>query len=129
MSAWRLVGEPLAGAGAALLFGLVAAIAAGSSACQNKADAAEGRDLFATTCARCHGAEGTGGLPLFDGGPSPRNFHDHAFQREHTDEQLELTIINGKGTSMPSFGTLFDHQQRRSLVGHIRKLDPENRNK
>jgi hypothetical protein len=27
---------------------------------------------------------------------------------------------------MPSFGTLFDEAQLRSLVAHVRSLDPEN---
>jgi len=115
--------------GSALLVGLVAAIGASTTACGKKADAAQGRDLFASTCARCHGAEGTGGLPVFDGGPSPRNFHDHAFQQDRTDEQIKLTIMNGKGTGMPSFGTIFDEQQLRSLVAHVRSFDPENGNK
>jgi mono/diheme cytochrome c family protein len=110
----------------ALLLGLIAATGASTSACEKKADAAQGRDLFATTCARCHGADGTGGLPVFDGGPSPRNFHDHAFQQDRTDEQIKLTIMNGKGTGMPSFGTLFDEQQLRSLVAHVRSFDSEN---
>jgi len=112
--------------GAALLLGLVAATGASTSGCEKKADAAQGRDLFATTCARCHGADGFGGLPVFDGGPSPRNFHDHAFQRGRTDEQIKLTIMNGKGTGMPSFGTLFDEEQLRSLVAHVRSFDSEN---
>jgi cytochrome c oxidase cbb3-type subunit 3 len=113
----------------AVLLGLVVATAASSTACEKKTDAAQGRDLFASTCARCHGANGAGGLPVFDGGPSPRNFHDHAFQNERTDEQLKLTIINGKGTGMPSFGTIFDEQQLRSLVAHVRSFDPENETK
>lgn len=115
--------------GTALLLGLVAATGASTSACEKKADASQGRDLFAVTCARCHGADGSGGLPLFDGGPSPRNFRDHAFQRARTDEQIKLTIMNGKATGMPPFGTLFDEQQLRSLVAHVRSLDPENRTK
>jgi cytochrome c oxidase cbb3-type subunit 3 len=117
----------------AVLLGLVsaaaAATAATTTACEKKADAAQGRDLFASTCARCHGANGAGGLPVFDGGPSPRHFHDHTFQNERTDEQLKLTIINGKGTGMPSFGTIFDEQQLRSLVAHVRSFDPENETK
>jgi cytochrome c oxidase cbb3-type subunit III len=115
--------------GTALILAVVSASGASTSACEKKADAAQGRDLFATTCARCHGADGTGGAPIFDGGPSPRNFHDHAFQHDRTDEQIKLTIMNGKGTGMPSFGTLFDEQQLRSLVAHVRSLDPENGNK
>ena len=70
-------------------------------------------------------ADGSGGLPLFDGNPRPRNFHDHAFQNERTDEQLKLIIVNGKGTGMPSFGVIFDEQQLRSLVAHLRRFDSE----
>jgi mono/diheme cytochrome c family protein len=112
-------------AATALLLTLGAASGAISTGCEKKVDAAEGRDLYASTCARCHGAEGTGGLALFDGGPRPRDFRDHAFQNERTDEQLKLTILNGKGTGMPSFGTIFDEQQLRSLIAHLRSFDSE----
>jgi len=122
LDAFRLSSVLLTAYACSVVMGLVM----GAAGCEKKADAAQGRDLFASTCARCHGADGAGGLPLFDGGPAPRNFHDHAFQRERTDEQLKLTIMNGKGTGMPSFGTLFDEGQLRSLVAHVRSLDPEN---
>ena len=112
-------------AAAALLLTLGAASAALSTGCEKKVDPAQGRDLYASTCARCHGADGSGGLPVFDGGPRPRNFHDHAFQNERTDEQLKLIIVNGKSTGMPSFGVIFDEQQLRSLVAHIRRFDSE----
>ena len=116
-------------AGTALLLAFAAASGAISVGCEKKADVAQGRDLYASTCARCHGADGSGGLPVFDGGSPPRNFHDHAFQNERTDEQIKLTIINGKGTGMPSFGTIFDEQQLRSLVAHVRSFDPEKTSK
>jgi len=125
LDAFRLSTVLLAACAGAVVF----ALAMGAAGCEKKADAAQGRDLFATACARCHGADGYGGLAVFDGGPAPRNFHDHAFQRERTDEQLKLAIMNGKGTGMPSFGTLFDEGQLRSLVAHVRSLDPENASK
>lgn len=108
----------------ALLF-VVVSLA--SSGCEKKASAdhASGPNLFSTTCARCHGADGTGGLPLFDGGPSPRNFHDRAFHASHTDEQIKLTIVNGKGMGMPPFGTTFTDAQLDALVAHVRGFDPE----
>jgi len=83
----------------------------------------DGRQLFANTCARCHGADGAGGTPSFAGGPAPRNFHDHAFHEARTDEQLRMVIVNGKGTAMPPFGTMFDDQQLRALVAYVRSLD------
>lgn len=82
-----------------------------------------GRDLFVNTCARCHGADGTGGPPAFEGGPSPRNFHDHDFHLSRTDEQLKQTIKTGKGSAMPAFAGMFDDAQLTLLVGHIRSLD------
>lgn len=111
--------------GTLLLVALVATTGVTGAACQKKPDAAEGRDLYATTCARCHGGDGTGGQPIFDGGSSPRNFHERAFQNERTDEQIKLTIINGKGSGMPSYGTIFDEQQLGSLVAHLRSLGAE----
>ena len=93
--------------------------------CEKPTEAAQGRDLFASTCARCHGAGGTGGVPLVAGGPSPRNFHDHEFQRAHTDEQLKLTIVDGKGAGMPGFGRTFTDAQLIMLVAHVRSFDTE----
>jgi cytochrome c oxidase cbb3-type subunit 3 len=107
-------------AGTVFIAALVVAFGTG---CEKKADAAQGQNLFATTCARCHGPDGTGGDPLAEGGPPARNFHDRAFQAARTDEQIKLTIMNGKGTGMPAFGTAFDGAQLNALVAHVRSFD------
>jgi mono/diheme cytochrome c family protein len=85
---------------------------------------ADARDLFASTCAKCHGADGTGGLPQ-DGGPAPRNFHDPEFQATHTDAQIVATIVNGKGTVMPAFGAAFSESQLADIVSVVRSFDPK----
>jgi len=103
---------------------LAGAVAGAGCKKSHAANEAEGKTLFVNACARCHGAEGTGGLPIFDGGPSPRNFHDHAFHEGHTDEQLRMTIKNGKGTGMPPFGDTFTDDQLAAIVAHLRTLDP-----
>lgn len=94
-----------------------------------KSEAAEaspqGKELFATACARCHGQDGSGGFPVSPGGPSPRNFRDHGFHATHTDDQIKTTIVNGKGTAMPPFGATFDEAQLRALVTTVRSFDPE----
>lgn len=82
----------------------------------------DGSALFAASCARCHGPNGGGGLPVSDGGPSPRNFHDAAFQASRTDEQIKNTIVQGKGGYMPPFGNAFDDGQLRALVAQVRKF-------
>lgn len=85
----------------------------------------QGHELFVNACARCHGQEGMGGLPLFDGGPAPRNFRDREFQLSRSDDQLKETIRSGKGSGMPPFGTTFDDAQLSALVAQIRSFDPE----
>ena len=62
---------------------------------------------------------------LVPGGPSPRNFRDHAFQTTRTDAQIKETIMNGKGTAMPPFGAVFDDAQLGALVAHVRSLDAD----
>lgn len=106
---------------------LLSLLALGSGGCKRaRASAAAGNDLFVNACSRCHGLDGTGGAPLYDGGPSPRNFRDHAFHVGRTDEQLKLTIKNGKGAGMPPFGTTFDDAQLEALVAKVRSFDPQN---
>jgi len=106
----------------------VLVLALGAPACK-KSEAAplETRELFVRACSRCHGTEGTGGVAAYDGGPAPRNFRDHEFQASRTDEQLKMTIRDGKGTGMPPFGTTFDDAQLTALVRQIRSFDPERR--
>ena len=104
---------------------VVVLLAAGCTRSEASAPPPQGRDLFAGACARCHGQDGAGGLPVTPGGPSPRNFRDHAFQASRTDEQIRATITNGKGTAMPPFGAVFDDAQLRALVAHVRSLDSD----
>lgn len=104
---------------------LLPLIATSSAACKSPVSASDGRALYMNTCARCHGADGAGGLPLFDGGPSPRNFRDAKFQLAITDDQIKLTIVNGKGTGMPPFGSMFTDAQLAALVDQVRGFDPQ----
>lgn len=56
----------------------------------------QAKEIFTTRCAACHGEEGRGDGP---GGanvdPKPRNFHDPAWQKSVTDDQIEKTILYG----------------------------------
>jgi mono/diheme cytochrome c family protein len=98
-----------------------------SVGCKKSEAAASGEETFVNNCSRCHGKTGMGGAPLFGGGPTPRNFQDHDFQLSRTDEQLKMTIVNGKGSGMPAFGKAFDAAQLDALVGQIRSFDPDRR--
>lgn len=103
---------------------VIAALLVAAPGCKRSDDAVTGRDLFTNACARCHSNDGSGGLPIYNGGPSPRKFRDAQFQSSVTDEQIRLTIVNGKGTGMPAFGTMFTDSQLRALVGEVRGFDP-----
>ena len=92
---------------------------------RTSAEVAEGQELFGAACARCHGSEGGGGLPLWDGGPSPPSFRNHPFHAARSDAQIRQTIVQGKATGMPPFGTTFNDTQLAKIVGHVRSLDPE----
>ena len=104
-----------------VLFLCVAAVALVHAGCgrEQKSAGADGKQLFASTCARCHGENGTGGLAA-EAGPAPRNFHDADFQRSRTDAQLRATIVNGKGGAMPSFGSAFNDTELTALVEQVR---------
>ena len=109
-------------------FGLLFVVLLAAAGCKRSEAAGappQGRELFAGACARCHGQDGSGGLPVTPGGPSPRNFRDHAFQTTRTDAQIKETIMNGKGTAMPPFGAVFDDAQLGALVAHVRSLDAD----
>ena len=87
------------------------------SAAQNAAQ------TFTSVCAKCHGADGKGGVPAMEGANPPRNFCDSAFQASRTDEQLKQVIQKGKG-GMPAFGNLFPDADLQALVVKIRSFDP-----
>lgn len=78
--------------------------------------------LFQAQCAPCHGVKGRGDGPVADAlQPKPANLTDAQFLSQRTDEQLEASIVAGKGT-MPAFGRTLTLEEIGSLVVHIRWL-------
>jgi len=69
-----------------------------------------GKELFATYCASCHGADGTGGLG--------KNLHGNKFIQSKTDTELVAFILAGRaGTAMDGFqGILMDEQLNRVVA-------------
>jgi mono/diheme cytochrome c family protein len=82
---------------------------------------AQADENFANICAKCHGREGTGGVPISPGGPKPRDLTDPAWQASVIDAQIETTIRTGRAP-MPAFHTLLTTEQIRGLVGKVRRL-------
>jgi mono/diheme cytochrome c family protein len=79
----------------------------------------DGARIFASTCARCHGADGCGGDAI--GLPSRSRICN--VQASLSDQQAKQFIKQGKG-SMPAFGDEFNDEQIAALVHHIRSFKP-----
>ena len=81
-----------------------------------------GSTIFSQRCALCHGPTGHGdGIGAKSLNPKPRNFHDLAYMRSRTDEQLLGVIRAGKG-AMPKWGTILTDAQIRAVLAHVRSL-------
>jgi len=73
--------------------------------------------MFATVCATCHGADGTGNGPAAAAlNPKPRDYTDAKWQASITDELLKETILKGgqgvgKSAMMPGQPQLADQPE------------------
>ena len=91
----------------------------------------EGRSLYNTNCANCHGNVGQGATKAgFDisiiterGGKQPPNLTDDVWDYGSTDSDILKVIKEGKTANMmPSFqGTMTDSQIR-NVIGYVRSL-------
>jgi mono/diheme cytochrome c family protein len=82
-----------------------------------------GSNIFQQFCIVCHGPDGTGNAMRASLPPIP-NFTDKAFQKSHTDDQLQSSILNGKGTLMPANLGRVTVGQARDLAAYIRSFGP-----
>ncbi len=70
---------------------------------------AQGQEIYNSTCAMCHGKDGTGNGPAGKSFSSPPdNFTDPSFWKGDAAQHITTTIKNGHGP-MPAF-TLSDSQ-------------------
>ncbi|MFT5358457.1 MAG: mono/diheme cytochrome c family protein [Polyangiales bacterium] len=81
--------------------------------------AAEGKKLYGTACAKCHGDEGKGGIVTTPGGSTSRDLTNAAWQASVTDEELRQLIRDGRGP-MPAFGAIFSVDRIDTVVKHVR---------
>lgn len=82
------------------------------SGCDDASEGKYGEDLFATTCAHCHGSDLAGGV-----GPPLGADSDAA---SLTDVQIAGVISVGPG-AMPSFVSRLTDEQVESLVAYLRE--------
>jgi len=81
--------------------------------------AADGRVLYETKCAPCHGKDGIAKPP----GKGSKNFNDPGFQSVWTDESIARITAEGKG-KMPGYRSKLSPEQIRAVAAHVKTLGP-----
>jgi mono/diheme cytochrome c family protein len=81
------------------------------------------RGLYRQHCLKCHGADGKGSAArgLF---PEIPDFTKRDWQRRQKEAHLVTSILDGKGTGMPSLAGKIGKDQARDLVKYIRNFAP-----
>ncbi|MGE5191006.1 MAG: cytochrome c [Deltaproteobacteria bacterium] len=82
-----------------------------------------GAGLFRQYCIVCHGPDGTGTILRAQMPPIP-DFTNSTWQMQHTDPQLAVSIMDGKGNLMPANRGRITDAQARDLVAYLRSFGP-----
>jgi mono/diheme cytochrome c family protein/uncharacterized membrane protein len=77
------------------------------------------RELFRRHCVRCHGEDGSGSRARARR-PDIPDFTNPSWQAGRSDAQLQASILDGKGTEMPSFRDRIGQEEARRLAAHVR---------
>jgi mono/diheme cytochrome c family protein len=91
-----------------------------------KAAQIAGRKVFQAYCHKCHEADGTGSS-VRDVFPEIPNFTEGAWQARRTDPQLLVSILDGKGKSMPSFRGKISKEGADQVISYVRSFGPKRR--
>ena len=118
--------RPFNGRGCRVVCAVVVTLCAGFGACSRSAPAAahsssDAAALFAQACAKCHAADGSGGLPTVVNGPRPIDLTATEWQRARSDAEVIGTIRTGRG-AMPPFADVLTSEQITALGSYIRTL-------
>jgi mono/diheme cytochrome c family protein len=81
--------------------------------------AADGRVLYETKCAQCHGKDGVAKPP----GKGSMNFNDPAFQSARTAESIAKITAEGKN-KMPGYRSKLSPEQIHAVAAHVKTLGP-----
>jgi mono/diheme cytochrome c family protein len=80
--------------------------------------------LFREYCIVCHGPDGMGVSAMRVTLPVLPDFTRPAFRDQHSDTQLLISILDGKGTLMPANRGRLNEGQARDLVAFVRAFAP-----
>jgi mono/diheme cytochrome c family protein len=90
---------------------------------EKRAPTAGGTALFRRHCARCHDQDGRGRTTRESGSEIP-DFTNSAWQKQRSDPQLLVSILDGKGAEMPPWRGKVSEEQARGLVATVRTFAP-----
>ncbi len=82
---------------------------------------ARSREIYAESCAKCHGAGGAGGEGLFEGKKVKVPSYQSKAAMNASDDKLYDYIANGEENEMPAFKNDLTETEMRNLVRFIRK--------
>ncbi|WEV78796.1 c-type cytochrome [Janibacter cremeus] len=87
-------------------------------------DVEKGKELYAATCAGCHGANGDGeGDAAAAFGTQPRALNNPGWLNSKSDDELINTVTQGlPNTAMPAFGDQLTYDDTRSIVRYLRQM-------
>jgi mono/diheme cytochrome c family protein len=80
--------------------------------------------VFREYCIVCHGIDGTGVPAMRATLPMLPDFTRLSFRDQHSDSQLLISILDGKGTQMPANRGRINETQARDMVAFIRAFAP-----
>lgn len=79
----------------------------------------DGKSLYETKCALCHGKNGV----AKPAGKGSRNFNDPDFQAASPIDAIVKVTTDGKG-KMPAYRSTLTPDQMRTIAAHIKSLGP-----
>ena len=79
--------------------------------------AGEGKILYDTKCAQCHGKDGVAKPP----GKGSRDFNDPAYQSAATVDAIAKVTAEGKG-KMPPYRAKLSAEQIQAVAAHVKTL-------
>lgn len=80
--------------------------------------------IFREYCIVCHGSDGTGAIAMRPVLPTLPDFTKLTFRDQHSDTQLLISILDGKGTLMPANRGRINESQARDLAAYVRAFAP-----
>jgi high-affinity iron transporter len=93
----------------------------------NPVNAADGKGIYDTRCAFCHGVEGRGDGPAGAAlKPPPRSFATAEYAKGTTLEQVKTVIGQGKqGTPMIAFGSTLKPEEIEAVARYVLGFAPK----